>query len=101
MAVSGWRLFAVVYVVLCSILHTSATVTIKGITAGVDKNTGKRPARQNLEDFQFSGPAFDLYILALREFQQEDHEKMLSYYDIASKEKKKKNICTSLFGVCV
>lgn len=85
MAVHGWRVFAVLYVMLCSILQTSATVTVNGISAGVDDKTGKRPARKNMEDFQFSGPAFDLYVLALRDFQAEDQSKKLGFYDVASK----------------
>lgn len=67
------------------LLWTTLPVTaynVVGITAGVDTTTGARPSRRNLATFQFSGPAFDLYVQALQKFQAEDQSFLLSFYQV-------------------
>jgi tyrosinase len=56
---------------------------ITGVSAGVNPDTGERPFRLNLKDFQYSGPPFDLYIQALSRFQADDQSNLLSYYEVA------------------
>lgn len=58
-------------------------IAIKGIQAGVNASTGERPARKEFSVFRSSGPAFDLYILALQQFQQQNQSALLSYFQIA------------------
>ncbi|ETI25886.1 hypothetical protein G647_02663 [Cladophialophora carrionii CBS 160.54] len=55
---------------------------ITGALGGIGSN-GERPLRYEIHDFANSGPAFDLYILALREFQLLDQSDPLSYFQIA------------------
>ncbi|CAD6586306.1 MAG: hypothetical protein ASARMPREDX12_002329 [Alectoria sarmentosa] len=47
---------------------------------GVNAVTGQRPFRQEFSTFKNSGPAFDLYILSLQQFQQQNQSALLSYY---------------------
>lgn len=58
-------------------------IAVRGIQAGVDTRTGRRPFRQEFSTFKNSGPAFDLYILALQAFGQRDQSTPLSYFGIA------------------
>ncbi|KAL8988921.1 MAG: hypothetical protein Q9177_002084 [Variospora cf. flavescens] len=58
-------------------------IAVRGIQAGVDPRTGRRPFRQEFSTFKNSGPAFDLYILALQRFQQRDQTNPLSYFGVA------------------
>ncbi|KAI1959289.1 hypothetical protein LOZ58_004560 [Ophidiomyces ophidiicola] len=74
------RLWAVLQIVLFLVFQIQA-YDITGIKEGV-KPSGERPARQNLVNFQSSGPAFDLYILAFTQFQDEDQGNLLSFYQI-------------------
>jgi tyrosinase len=64
--------------------HTEA-FAITGISAGVNAVTGERPLRRDINDLYMSGPAWDLFILALRQFQQVDQDDPLSYYQVAGK----------------
>ncbi|KAF3481610.1 tyrosinase [Arthroderma uncinatum] len=84
MAGSLWRGLTVLYFLLCTALPAFATVSIRGVQAGVDQRTGQRPARQNLATWEFSGPGFDLYIQALRAFQYSDQKDIRSHFSIAS-----------------
>ncbi|KAM5453958.1 putative tyrosinase [Microsporum audouinii] len=84
MAGSLWRGLTVLYFLLCTALPTFATVLVKGVQEGVNQSTGQRPARQNLASWEFSGPAFDLYVQALRDFQNTDQKDIRSHYSIAS-----------------
>lgn len=59
-----------------------AADAVTGINAGVNNVTGERPFRLNLKDFESSGPAFDLYIQALQQFQAEDQSELQSWYEI-------------------
>lgn len=58
---------------------------IPGISGGVNYDTGERPARRDLRDLQSSGAAFDLYIQALAQFQNDDQSDFVSYYEVAGK----------------
>ena len=62
---------------------TASSYAITGPTGGVDNNTGERPFRQEISNFQNSGPAWDLYILAFQKFTQTDQAQQLSYYQVA------------------
>jgi hypothetical protein len=55
---------------------------ITGAQGGIGPN-GERPLRYEIHDFANSGPAFDLYILALKEFQLLNQSDPLSYFQIA------------------
>lgn len=66
-----------------TILGLVVAVTITGPQAGVNSLTGQRPFRQDISSFQNSGPAFDLYMLALQQLAQQDQTVLLSYYQIA------------------
>lgn len=61
----------------------SQTYPITGVSAGVDPNTGARPFRYNINDFQHAGPAWDLYIQAMQSFIADDVDDLLSYFQIA------------------
>ena len=58
-------------------------VAITGPQGGVNNVTGQRPFRQEISTFKDSGPAFDLYILSLQQFQQQNQSALLSYYQVA------------------
>ena len=64
-------------------LQLVSTVTVLGSRAGVNLETGERPLRQDIRTLQTSGPAFDLYILALQQLTKEDQSSPLSYYQLA------------------
>ena len=64
-------------------LQFVSTVTVIGSRAGVNLQTGERPLRQDIRTLQNSGPAFDLYILALQQLTREDQSSQLSYYQVA------------------
>lgn len=68
---------------LLSVTRVSLAFTVTGVSGGVDPDTGERPFRLNLKEFQSSGPAFDLYIQALIRFQEEDQSELLSWYEVA------------------
>lgn len=56
---------------------------ITGVAAGVNIATGERPFRRDINEFYMSGPAWDLYILALRRFQGARQDDPSSYFQIA------------------
>ncbi|KAI9812447.1 MAG: hypothetical protein M1827_004678 [Pycnora praestabilis] len=59
------------------------SIAITGASGGINQTTGKRPFREEFNNFQNSGPAFDLYILALQYIQTRNQSHTLSYYQIA------------------
>lgn len=67
---------------------------ITGPTGGVNVNTGERPFRQEISNFQNSGAAWDLYILAFQKFTQTDQAQQLSYYQVAGVLRLCKNMIT-------
>ncbi|OAG39398.1 hypothetical protein AYO21_06414 [Fonsecaea monophora] len=58
-------------------------VQITGALGGLNSTTGARPLRYEIHDFANSGPAFDLFILALKELQSVDQSEELSYFQIS------------------
>ena len=76
-------------VLLLWIMLPTAAVNIKGATGGVNTATGQRPSRQNLVTFQGSGAAFDLFILALQKFQQENQANIVSLYKIDGRDERR------------
>lgn len=60
-----------------------AGYAITGVTGGVNSETGQRPARLDMRDLQSAGPAFDLYVQALSQFQSDDQSDLVSYYEVA------------------
>ena len=56
---------------------------ITGVNSSVNAVTGERPVRLDILTLQNMGPAFDLYMLALQRFMQQDQSDPLSYYQIA------------------
>ena len=61
----------------------AAVYVVGGTQGGVNPDTGERPFRQEIGKLQASGPAWDLYILALQKFQQSNQAELLSYYQVA------------------
>ncbi|KAL9609508.1 MAG: hypothetical protein Q9167_005725 [Letrouitia subvulpina] len=59
-------------------------IAIKGVQGGLNTKTGERPMRKEFSVFRASGAAFDLYILALQQFQQQNQTALLSYFQIAA-----------------
>ncbi|KAF6229867.1 hypothetical protein HO133_004204 [Letharia lupina] len=70
-------IFIVIAICLASLANA---VAITGPPGGVNNSTGQRPFRQEFSTFKESGPAFDLYILSLQKFQQQNQSALLSYY---------------------
>ena len=64
---------------------TLAAIAITGPTGGVNTTTGQRPFRQEFVSFSKTGPAFDLYIQALQQFEAATQTGQTSYYQIAGK----------------
>src|SRR5436190_22181414 len=80
-----WRLLHALTVLFLWITLPTVAYNIKGATGCVNTATGSRPPRQNLETFQNSGAAFDLFVLAFETFQNEDQAQLLSGYQIAGR----------------
>ncbi|OXV11945.1 hypothetical protein Egran_00294, partial [Elaphomyces granulatus] len=79
-----WRPVLRIFVLISLLSNTSFAATpVTGFSAGVNTRTGERPFRRNLQNFQSSGAAFDLYIQALQKFQSDDQGDMFSYYQIS------------------
>ncbi|PGH28693.1 hypothetical protein GX50_08562 [[Emmonsia] crescens] len=72
-----------VLLLLNVLLGVASAVTISGVKGGVNFQTGERPARKDINELQWSGPEFDLYIQALTAFQEEDRNDLLSFHKIA------------------
>lgn len=72
--------------ILCLLLLThcapSWAIQVKGSTTGVGPGR-QRPFRQEITAFSQSGPAWDLYLLALQQLQNTPASDPLSYYSIA------------------
>ena len=73
----------ILYVLALAILQIVGAVTVLGPQNGVNTLTGERPFRQDINVLQTTGPAFDLYILALQQLAQQNQTSQLSYYQIA------------------
>ena len=66
-------------------MSTATAFAVLGTQAGVDNSTGQRPLRVEINQFKYAGAAWDLYILALREFVAANQSEQLSYYQVAGK----------------
>jgi hypothetical protein len=66
-------------------LQHAEAFAITGILAGVNNSTGERPLRLAIEELYQSGPGWDLFVLALAEFQNMSQDDPLSYYQVAGK----------------
>lgn len=75
------------FLLALSLAYFASSVAINGAQGGVNIASGERPARQELSELTNSGPAFDLYILSLQQFMQQDQSELLSYYQVAGIEK--------------
>ncbi|OAX83288.1 hypothetical protein ACJ72_02361 [Emergomyces africanus] len=65
------------------LLGVASAVTISGASGNVNPNTGQRPARKDINKMQWSGPEWDIYIQALKAFQEEDRNDILSFHKVA------------------
>lgn len=72
-------------VIAICVASLANAVAITGPQGGVNTITGQRPFRQEFSTFKDSGPAFDLYILSLQQFQQQNQSTLLSYYQVGGK----------------
>ena len=73
---------------LCAVLAlalvpSSHAFAITGNKGGVNPATGERPVRMEISTLQHEGPAFDVYVLALQQFMEQDQSHPLSYYQIS------------------
>lgn len=80
MAAMGMRVWALLQLFLCISLQVSA-FNVKGATEGVKKG-GEAPVRPNISTLQNSGPAWDLYIQAIKELHDHGESDMLSGYRV-------------------
>ena len=65
-------------VLLCS---QAQAFVVTGATGGVNAKTGSRPFRQDILKMQRSGgPAWDLYLQALRKLQDMDQKDAVSWF---------------------
>ena len=78
---ASFNLISIVIAVCLASLANAVAIT--GPQGGVNNVTGQRPFRQDISTFKDSGPAFDLYILSLQQFQQQNQSALLSYYQVA------------------
>lgn len=65
------------------LLEIIAAIQISGASGGVNLDTGERPFRLEITRFATSGPAYDLYILALLQLQNTNQRDPLSYFQIS------------------
>ena len=75
------RLASILYI-LFLLVHCLTAFQITGATGNVSQD-GERPLRYEIHQFANSGPAFDLFILALKELQIVNQSDPLSYFQIA------------------
>ena len=68
---------------VCLLTHCLNAFKVTGAQGGVDQQTGARPYRYDISDLQQSGPAFDLFILALSSFQATNQSDPLSYFQVS------------------
>lgn len=68
---------------LSAVTKSAVGYAITGVSGGVNSATGQRPARLDMRDLQSAGPAFDLFVQALSQFQSDDQSDLISYYEVA------------------
>lgn len=76
--------FAFIFLVAIRHIWTVHAISITGPTTGYKTDTKSWPSRLEINDLSSSGPAWDLFILALRDMQHADSDAPLSYFQIAS-----------------
>jgi tyrosinase len=69
--------------ILIASITVAQTFSTSGVRNGVDPTSGARPFRQDIEIFQHTGPAWDLYIQALQTYMKMDSSELLSYFQVA------------------
>ena len=78
-------LYPLVFLLTAHIFSLVHSYRITGATGGVDAASGRRPSRLEFSTLAASGEAFDLYVLALRQFAQDNQANLLSYYQVAGR----------------
>ena len=78
----GWPL-TLVLLLIWSLAQGVESFKITGAVSGIDPVSDSLPTRYEINDFATSGPAFDLYILALQSIQDQDQSELLSYFQVA------------------
>ena len=68
--------------ILFLFFHCMAAFQITGASGNIGPD-GERPLRYEIHIFENSGPAFDLFILAVKDLQDVDQSNPLSYFQIA------------------
>lgn len=68
---------------LITFSQLALALEVTGAQGGLDPSTGARPLRIEISDFSKSGPAFDLFVLAMDRFQAVDQYDPLSYFQIS------------------
>ena len=66
-----------------SLFRCLTAFQITGALGGINETTGQRPLRYEIHEFANSGPAFDLFIIALADFQNSNQSDPLSYFQIS------------------
>ncbi|OAP63560.1 hypothetical protein AYL99_02787 [Fonsecaea erecta] len=75
--------FAPLLLLVLSLSDGLTAFQITGALGGVNSTTGARPLRYEIHDFANSGPAFDLFILALIDLQSVNQTEELSYFQVS------------------
>ncbi|KAK4443167.1 tyrosinase [Podospora aff. communis PSN243] len=71
-------------IVIAASSRWAAAQFVSGVTAGVNPQTGERPARLNINDFhRQGGPAWELFIQALTAMYETPEDDWLSWFQIA------------------
>lgn len=71
------------FLLACFLSHGSVAIQVTGAPGGVDPITGQRPFRYEIDTFAKSGPAFDLFILAMQQLQAVNQSDQQSYFAIS------------------
>ncbi|KAK2758458.1 hypothetical protein FQN53_008206 [Emmonsiellopsis sp. PD_33] len=64
-------------------ITASASFNFRGARGGFNAATGQRPERKDINKLSWSGPQWDLYIQALKAYQDEDHADLTSFQQVA------------------
>ena len=75
-------LYVFALVALASSSVNGSTI-VTGAGPSVNASAEILPIRQNIEDLQNTGPMWDLYLLALRQFADANETDPLSYFQIS------------------
>lgn len=78
-----WSCFSLILPAILLFVDALGAIKVTGALGGIDPSTGARPLRYEIHEFVNSGPAFDLFILALSRFQAVNQSDPLSYFQIS------------------